>query len=49
MCGVAHGYLDSSGVAKVGYRVCIPASSGGGKFACATYPASWPCPAADGC
>jgi hypothetical protein len=49
MCGVAAGYLDSGGAAKVGYCVCIPAAAGGGKWACATFPQAWPCPAGLGC
>jgi hypothetical protein len=50
MCGVAAGYLDSSGAAKVGYCVCIPSTSdAGSKWACATFPTAWPCPSGAGC
>jgi hypothetical protein len=47
MCGVAAGYLDSSGNQKTGYCVCIAGSSGG-KWSCAAATA-WPCPAGEGC
>lgn len=47
MCGVAAGYLDSSGNQKTGYCVCI-AGSTGGKWSCASSTA-WPCPAGLGC
>jgi hypothetical protein len=50
MCGfAAGGYEDSSGAAKNGWCVCVPAIEGGGKFACATYPQAWPCPNGAGC
>ena len=49
MCGVAQGYLDTSGTGKTGYCICIPAAAGGGKFACATTPSAWPCPNGAGC
>ncbi len=49
MCGVAAGYLDSAGNVKTGYCICIPDTTGGGKFACASYPAAWPCPGQQGC
>ncbi len=50
MCGVANGYLDSTGAAKVGYCVCIPSTNdAGSKWACATFPSAWPCPSGMGC
>jgi hypothetical protein len=49
MCGVAAGYLDSTGAAKVGYCICVAASGGGGEFACGVIPGTWPCPLGRGC
>ena len=48
-CGMTIGYIDSSGNPRVGYCICIPSAAGGGKWACATYPTAWPCPAGAGC
>jgi len=42
MCGVRQGYLDSKRSAKWLLHL-RPVTAGGGKFACASYPAAWPC------
>ncbi len=47
ICGVAAGYLDTSGNQKTGYCVCAAGSSGG-KWSCSSTTA-WPCPAGQGC
>jgi hypothetical protein len=49
ICGVANGYLDSSGNPKAGYCVCVAAPGGGRQYACGVIPGTWPCPAGDGC
>ena len=50
LCNVNGGYLDSSGAAKTGYRVCPTpsATTGISKWSCAPTTA-WPCSAAQGC